>query len=90
MLLLSILLAVSAIPTVLMLACCAMAGQADRRAAEIFNRREGRRPGEVHVLASAGSTPAPATSEPDGFEPGKESIGPDDHGRDVPTGVQIP
>ena len=27
---------------------------------------------------------------PDGFEPVKESIGPDDHGRDVPTGVQIP
>ena len=27
---------------------------------------------------------------PDGFEPVKESIGPDDHGRDVPTRVQIP
>jgi hypothetical protein len=26
----------------------------------------------------------------EGFKPGKESIGPDDHGGDVPTGVQIP
>ena len=80
-----IIFAVSAIPSVLLLGCCAMAGRADRRASEIFNRREGRRPGENHALASAGSTPAPAT-----IEPRKESIEPEDHGRDVPTGVQIP
>ena len=62
MLLIVIILAISTIPTGLMLACCAMAGIADRRATEIFNRREGRRPGETHALASAGSTPAPATT----------------------------
>ena len=58
----AIIIALSAVPTVLVLACCAMAGQADRRATEIFKRREGGRPGEVHALASAGSTPAPATT----------------------------
>ena len=56
-----IILAISAIPTGLMLACCAMAGIADRKAEEL-HRREGRRPGETHALASAGSTPAPATT----------------------------
>jgi len=58
----AIVFAVSAVPTVLGLACCAMSGIADRRATEIINRREGRRPGETHALASAGSTPAPATN----------------------------
>ena len=46
---------------VLLLSCCAVSGMADRRATEIYKRREGRCPGENHTLTPAGSTPAPAT-----------------------------
>ena len=62
MLAITIILAISAIPSVIILSCCVVSARADRRAAEIFKRREGRHPGEVHTLASAGSTPAPATT----------------------------
>ena len=74
MIIIAIIFFISAIATMFGLACCVAASRADRQAAEIFNRREGRRPGETHALASAGSTPAPATIEPAGFEPAKESI----------------
>ena len=62
MLAIAIILAISAIPSAIIFSCCVVSARADRRAAEIFKRREGRRPGETHTLTSAGSTPAPATS----------------------------
>jgi hypothetical protein len=55
-------IALSIIPTVLVLACCVASSRADRRATELINRREGRCPGESHTLTPAGSTPAPATN----------------------------
>ena len=62
MLAIAIILAILAIPSLVIFSCCVVSGQADRRAAEIFKRREGRSPGESHNLTSAGSTPAPATT----------------------------
>ena len=62
MFILAIIVAVAALPTAIVIACCVASSRADRRATEIFNRREGRCPGESHTLTPAGSTPAPATN----------------------------
>lgn len=59
---LAIIIVVAALPTAIVIACCIASARAERQATEIFNRREGRCPGESHTLTSAGSTPAPATT----------------------------
>ena len=63
MLTIIIIIAVAALPTAIVLACCVASSRADRQATEIFNRREGRCPSESHTLTAAGSTPAPATTQ---------------------------
>lgn len=62
MFILAIIVAVAALPTAIVLACCVASSRADRQATEIFNRRESRSSSESHTLTCAGSTPAPATT----------------------------
>ena len=59
----AIIIAVAAVPTIIVLACCVASARAERRALEIFNRRESRSSSESHTLTAAGSTPAPATTQ---------------------------
>ena len=58
----AIIIAVAAVPTFIVLACCVVSARAERRATELFNRRESRSSSESHTLTAAGSTPAPATT----------------------------
>jgi hypothetical protein len=60
----AIIIAVAAVPTFIVLACCVVSARAERRATELFNRRESRSSSESHTLTAAGSTPAPATTHP--------------------------
>ncbi len=60
----AIIIAVAAVPTFIVLACCVVSARAERRATELFNRRESRSSSESHTLTVAGSTPAPATTHP--------------------------
>jgi hypothetical protein len=59
-----IIIAVAAVPTFIVLTCCVASARAERRATELFNRRESRSSSESHTLTAAGSTPAPATTHP--------------------------